>query len=62
MEKERVAMTGDSLNLSLWRLLQTTEPDLSGIEITPSGEVIGAFIQPPENCVISSSTTHDNEQ
>jgi hypothetical protein len=51
MEKERIAMTGDSLNFNMWRILQTMEPDLSGIAITHSGEIISALVQEPGNGV-----------
>jgi hypothetical protein len=47
MGKERIAMTGDSLNFNLGRILQTVEPDLSGIIVSPSGEVISALVQEP---------------
>lgn len=40
MGKERIAMTGDSLNKSLSNLLPKLEPDLSGLAITPSGEIV----------------------
>jgi hypothetical protein len=42
MEKERIAMVGDSLNFSLRDLLQKAEPDLSGLTITPSGEIVNS--------------------
>jgi hypothetical protein len=57
MEKERIAMTGDSLNFNLGRILQTMEPDLSGIAITRSGEVISALVQEPRNGVDASSAS-----
>jgi hypothetical protein len=44
MEKERIAMTGDSLNFNLGRMLKTIEPDLSGIAVTQSGEVINSSV------------------
>jgi hypothetical protein len=47
MKKERIAMTGDSLNFNLGRVLQTMEPDLSGIAVTNSGEVIEVSAQEP---------------
>ena len=46
-EKARIAMTGDSLNFNLVRILQTMEPDLSGIAITNSGEAINMLVQEP---------------
>jgi hypothetical protein len=57
MKKERIAMTGDSLNFNLGRILQTMEPDLSGIVITHSGEVIRDITQELINAVSAYSSS-----
>jgi hypothetical protein len=49
MEKERIAMVGDSLNFSLRDLLQKAEPDLSGFTVTPSGEIVNLPQMPTDN-------------
>jgi hypothetical protein len=40
-------MTGERLNFTMARILPTLKPDLSGLKVSPSGEVIKASVQEP---------------
>jgi hypothetical protein len=57
MEQERIAMTGDGLNKSLSKLLPTLEPDLSGLAVTPSGEIVNVSQIPAPTNVEAKPTS-----